>query len=60
MEDATVSSGTDCTYTAFTEPVISMGPTSTYYTLTTYTSSLYDCQGCDNIDVIVLGHIFLV
>lgn len=49
-----------CTFTAFTEPVIAIGPTKTEYTLTTYTSTLYDCDGCSDIDVVVLGHIFVV
>lgn len=49
-----------CTFTAFTEPVIAIGPTKTEYTLTTYTSALYDCDGCEDIDVVVLGHIFVV
>ncbi|KIW42529.1 hypothetical protein, variant [Exophiala oligosperma] len=48
-----------CTFTAFTEPVIAIGPTKTEYTLTTYTSALYDCDGCEDIDVVVLGHIFV-
>lgn len=49
-----------CTYTVYTEPVISTGPTSTSYTLTTYTSQQYNCHGCSNIAVILLGHVFLV
>ncbi|KIW17692.1 hypothetical protein PV08_04887 [Exophiala spinifera] len=53
------SSTGGCTYTAFTEPVIAIGPTKTEYTLTTYTSALYNCGGCSNIDVVVLGHIFV-
>lgn len=49
-----------CTYTAYTEPVIQAGPTSTYYSLTTYTSELIDCHGCGDVVMIVLGHVFLV
>jgi hypothetical protein len=55
-----VTSNPGCTYTAFTEPVITEGPTSTSYTLTTYTSQLYDCDGCSNVDVLQLGHVFQV
>jgi len=49
-----------CITTAYTAPVIQAGPTSTYYSLTTYTSSVYDCHGCENIIVLPYGHIFVV
>lgn len=50
----------DCTFTAYTAPVIQAGPTSTYYSLTTYTSRIYDCQGCNDMVVMNLGHVFVV
>ncbi|KIW51241.1 hypothetical protein PV05_09983 [Exophiala xenobiotica] len=59
FQGVTPESTIGCTYTAYTEPVISTGPTTTRYTLTTYTSKLYDCDGCSNIEVLVLGHVFL-
>jgi hypothetical protein len=49
-----------CTTTAYTAPVIQAGPTSIYYSLTTYTSSVYDCHGCEDIIVLPYGHIFPV
>ncbi|KIW98833.1 uncharacterized protein Z519_00496 [Cladophialophora bantiana CBS 173.52] len=48
-----------CTTTAYTAPVIQGGPTSTYYSLTTYTSRVYDCHGCDTVVVIPYGHVFV-
>jgi hypothetical protein len=49
-----------CPYTVFTEPEIQAGPTSTWYSLTVYTSSFYNCRGCKDAVVIPLGHIFPV
>ncbi|KIX93852.1 uncharacterized protein Z520_10477 [Fonsecaea multimorphosa CBS 102226] len=56
---STLTEVADCTTTAYTAPVIAIGPTSTYYSLTTYTSQVYDCHGCNNIVVIPYGHVFV-
>jgi len=49
-----------CTYTTYKEPVYTHGPTSTYFPITSTTAQGYDCQGCNYINVIPLGHAFYV
>ncbi|OQV08994.1 hypothetical protein CLAIMM_13184 [Cladophialophora immunda] len=56
---STLTEAAYCTSTAYTAPVIQAGPTSTYYSLTTYTSHVYDCHGCNTIVVLPYGHIFV-
>ncbi|OAP62165.1 hypothetical protein AYL99_04368 [Fonsecaea erecta] len=59
MSMSTLTETVECTTTAYTAPVIQAGPTSTYYSLTTYTSHIYDCHGCDTVVVLPYGHVFV-
>ena len=49
-----------CTFTYYTQPALTWGPTSSVFLSTTTLAHLIDCQGCSIVQAIYGGHIFVV